>query len=103
MLPDYFLGTGGIQINLNLDKNTTFGELFDQLEGEVYNLYDTILSIFDCMPGSLVEAEIKRFLTYIKENNDFSEIYDSSLDWDFEEDIDDTEEMPVLIMSIESA
>lgn len=79
-LPDYFRGSAGITLCTHVDNTTTKGEAIEAIESE-FNQYE----IHEPEQNyGVTETEIETFfqswLADVKENNDLTELLDSSLE-----------------------
>ena len=105
MLSDYFGGTTGVMLPVQVDQNTTVSEVLEELESEINAVWDHIqyTAEYHGFTGDLdkaIEYELLKMRKYIASNKSGSNVFDSDLDYSFSDD-DDCAEYPVCIFTIE--
>ena len=107
MLTDYFSGTAGVMLPLNIDNKMTVSQIIDQLEEEINIVWDHIeyTAEYNDFSGDL-ESAIDTELQKIREENKdkLDTIHMPDLEFDFDTEYQDDIDMggyPVLILTIE--
>lgn len=104
MLPDYFQGTSGISLYVEIDQNTTIADMILELDNNINLFWDHIeyvASIYE-FPQDLLEPKIEQLIQDLKSSNKEHLNNFVAPDLDFtcnDQNCDDI--YPVLIFSIE--
>jgi len=108
MLSDYFHGTSGVMLSINIDKKSTCKDVLDMIEDEINMIWDHIeyVAKYHGYDTSIleyhIEAEQAKMANYVMNKGDMNKPFNPDLDFDFDEmPEDDFEELPVAIFSIE--
>lgn len=107
MMSDYFSGTSGVMLPLNIDNKTTKKEALELLKEEISLVFDHIEytakyhGVTSADVEKAIESELKEMESYIEKTK--NEILCPDLEHCFADMTDDEcdDEFPVLIFSIE--
>ena len=108
MLSDYFTGTSGVMLPINIDKNTTCQEVLDILKNEIDIVWEHVMytAEYHEYPTDTLEKAIAEQITemelYIMVNNKMEKAFNPDLDYTFDEiGEDEFCDLPVAIFTIE--
>jgi len=109
MLSDYFSGTSGVMLSINVDNKTTVQEVLDAIKEEINMIWDHILYTAEYHHFRGIDSRLERLINNelqdMKEfnKNRLDKIAFPDLDFSFDEmdDEDCYSEFPVFILSIE--
>jgi len=108
MLSDYFSGTSGVMLPVNIDKNTTCQEVLDMLKSEIDMVWEHIAGTAEYheYPTDSLEKAIEEQLAemklYVMVNGKMEKAFNPDLDYAFDEiGEDEFCDLPVAIFTIE--
>lgn len=105
MLTDYFSGTSGVMLPINIDRKTTKEEVLDMLKDEIDMLWDHIEFTAEYHGFKLkdleycIDRELATMEDYVRDEEQRNNFVDPELDFTFDEELEI--ELPVFIFTIE--